>query len=259
MLETMVVTSGGNMEGKTTFAMNMAILLTQNEYEVTVIDFDPSMVALNNIAQIEDIPLTLTNFLNGEAELEDIIYSGLANVRTIAAGMKASELKKLKKREVKDFLEKIADESDVVIFDVPGGLDEEMVVAMSASISHILVVRPKIASLRNALGVMMAGYKLKTEMIGVTVNRYSENSEVEIEDIEKLFGEVITLIPEDDAVKKALSYSRPVVVASPMAESSEAIKEGVEKILEKLSSYDEREMDKRELISKKRLLSTFVG
>lgn len=257
MLETIVVTSGGNMEGKTTLVMNLAVLLAQNEYEVTVIDFDPSMVALNNIAQIEDIPLTLNNFFSGEVELDDIIYSGLARVKVIPAGMK---LKDLRKRErVKDVLERIADESDILILDVPGGLDEEMIIAMSASLSQIIVLQPKVASIRNAIAVKMVGDKLNTEMMGVVVNKYYENPEVEIDDIEKLFGEILALVPEDATVKKALSYSRPAVVASPMSEASNAFKEGVEKILEKLSSFDERELNKRDLISRKRLFSTFVG
>lgn len=257
MLECIVVTSGGNMEGKTTLVMNLAVLLAQNEYEVTVIDFDPSMVALNNITQIEDIPLTLNNFFSGEVELDDIIYSGLARVKVIPAGMKLKDL--MRKEGVKDTLERIADESDVLIFDVPGDLGEEMIIAMSASLSQITVLQPKVASIRNAIAVKMVGDKLNTEMMGVVVNKYYENPEVKIDDIEKLFGEILALVPEDATVKKALSYSRPVVVASPMSEASNAFKGGVEKILEKLSSFSEVELERRELISRKRLLGTFVG
>ncbi len=256
MFETIVVTSGGNMEGKTTFVMNSAVLLAQNEYEVTVIDFDPSMVSLNNIAQIEDIPLTLNNFFSGEVEIDDVIYSGLARVKVIPAGMKLKDLRN--KEGVKALFERIIDESDILIFDVPGGFDEEIVIALSACNSQILVLQPRVASIKNALAVKMAGDKLNTEMMGVVVNKYSENSEVEVEDIEALFGEILALVPEDPAVKKALSYNRPVVVASPMGESSSALKEAVERIVEKLSNFDERAMEKRDLISRKRLLNTLV-
>ncbi|WP_202320229.1 nucleotide-binding protein [Archaeoglobus neptunius] len=255
MFETIVTASGGSKDGKSTVVMNLAVLLAQY-FKISVIDFDPSFVVLNCLTQIEDVPLTLKNFVKGDAEIEDVIYGGLSRVYVVPAGMNLKEFRK--EGKLKEFFERISERSDIIMFDIPDGFGEDAVIAISACTSSIVVLRPEVGSLEKSLYVMKVSEKMKNDVIGVVVNGKSENDGVEIEDIENLIGVVLAEIPHDSAVKQAVSVSRPVVFSSPMSSASIALKGASERIAEWLRSFGKRERDKRDMAAKKRLLDIFV-
>lgn len=251
MKEVVTIVSGGSMEGKTTLAINLAILMAQKGYKVALMDFDREYPAAMSIGQIDDIPLTVKNVLEGFAEAEDVFYSGISGVEVIPVGM---DIKELRRARMSDLLERVVDSADIVFLDIPGGFDEETVVAISASSSVLAVLQPLKASLQGAIYILPAVQKLKADFAGVVVNNRGEMGEVEVEDIRTLFGNVLGEIPNDEAVRKSMKSGRPLVFSSPMSEASGAIKQLADAFNDWIKSLGEGE--RRELAARRRFLKT---
>ncbi len=158
MREVLAVVSGRSSEGKTTLVINLAVLMAQKDYRVAVIDFDPSLTALFTLCKVDDVPLTAKNTLDGFAALEDIFYSGISGVEVVPAGMGIKDFRKAKLREL---LEKVVESADILFLDIPGGFGDESVLAIYASTSVLVVMKPEVASLKAALPVPMIAEKLK--------------------------------------------------------------------------------------------------
>ncbi len=251
MQEVVTILSGSNEEGKTTLAINLAILMVQKGFRVALMDFDREYPAVISIGQVDDIPLTVRNILEGFAGVEDVFYSGISGVEVIPVGMSIKELRRAK---MNDFLERLVDSADILFLDLPGGFGEETVVAISASTSVLAVLQPLATSIQRALYIPPAVERLKANFAGVVVNNSGGENEVEIEDIKSLFGNVMGEIPEDEAVRKSTKAGRPLIFSFPESKASEAIKQLADAFDDWLRSLGESEI--RGLAARKRFLST---
>ena len=124
-VKTMVVTSAGPREGKTTTVINLGIIMAQAGPRVMIVDADFRRPSLHHIFGFlpngRKVLPGLSNLIVGNSRLQDVLLpSGFARVSLVPAGIvppNPNEL--LSSQRMKSVIEDLAEHADVVLFDSP--------------------------------------------------------------------------------------------------------------------------------------------
>ncbi len=232
MTRVIAVASGKGGTGKTVVTANLGVSLAELGKDVTLIDIDLAMANLELVLGMEGMPTTLQDVLAGEAKVEDAIYTGPGGVKVIPAGLSFDRLKSADPDLIRDVVAKLIDRTEFILIDCPSGLSKITLVGLESAEELLLVVNPDISSVTDALKTKIIAEKLKTQLTGIVVNRWTKSGfEMDKKEIEKILGgEVLVVIPEDPEVKKSVSFGQPVVLRSPDCPASKAIRELAAKI-----------------------------
>jgi len=177
---TLVVTSAGAGEGKTLTASNLALSLARDvNQSVLLVDLD---LQRSKVAQYFGFDIDIKNgigeYLNGSAEIPDIVYSpsGLERISIIPnRGTIEHSSDLLSGPRMKELLAWIRQQSDrtIVIFDMPPVLVDDDVLAFCPEIDAVLLVVAQGKTDRVALEKTMS-LLAETNLLGVVLNRCDE-------------------------------------------------------------------------------------
>lgn len=119
-LQSILITSSGPSEGKSTTSVNLAVSLAQTGNRVIIVDCDQRKPNVHKLFTISNIT-GLSNLLVGEATVDEaIIDSGVENLYILPAGRRPpnpSEL--LASEKMKTLLETLRETFDYIILDTP--------------------------------------------------------------------------------------------------------------------------------------------
>lgn len=120
-IKTIVVTSSGPSEGKSTIVSNLALTIAQSEKKVLLIDCDFRKPRINKILGLSNLK-GLTNIFMGEEKLSDVVHrdESVNNLSILTSGPippNPSEI--LGSKKMVEFLNKVKEEYDIVILDTP--------------------------------------------------------------------------------------------------------------------------------------------
>ncbi|TXL66759.1 CpsD/CapB family tyrosine-protein kinase [Cerasibacillus terrae] len=119
-LESILVTSSGPSEGKSTITANLAIVYAQQGKKILLIDADMRKPTVHYTFRLDNLR-GLSNVLVGENSLEQVVeFSGEENLDVISSGPippNPSEL--LASKKMQTFIEEAKENYDLVIFDTP--------------------------------------------------------------------------------------------------------------------------------------------
>lgn len=141
-------TSSAKSEGKTITAVNIAIALAQQvDTKVLIIDCDLRRPRVQSVLEIS-VDKGITNFLNFECEISDIIYnSKMDNLDAICCGTippNPSEL--LASDNMKDLIKELSNKYDYIIFDTPtiGVVIDALPIIIKQTDGVVMVVRDNV-------------------------------------------------------------------------------------------------------------------
>lgn len=169
-----VFTSSTKSEGKTVTSINVASALAQQvDTKVLVIECDLRRPRVNTALKLEPTP-GLTNYLNEECSLDDIIKdTKIDNLKAIAYGAippNPSEL--LASEAMANLIKTVEKEYDYIIFDTPPvGVVIDAIPILKASDGVVIVARnnsttyPELAKTKEIIE------RTNTKILGVIVNR----------------------------------------------------------------------------------------
>ncbi len=226
MGRTIAMASGKGGVGKTTVTANLGVALAKLGKKTLVVDADIAMANLSLLFGIQTAPITLHDVLVGDAELYDAIYDGPAGVKIIPSGLSLSSYRKVEPERISSVLSAVKNEYDFILIDVPAGIGDNAMAAMSAAGEMILVVTPDPASLADALKTKMVGERLGVRPMGTIINMVrgipGEASPDDVRQILEL--PVLGSIPDDNEVRRSFLMRRPqpVVLRKPDAKASRA-------------------------------------
>lgn len=167
-------TSPTKSEGKTVTSINVASALAQQvDTKVLVVECDLRRPRVNTALKIEPTP-GLTNYLNEECALEDIIKdTKIDNLKAIAYGAippNPSEL--LASEAMADLIKTAEKEYDYIIFDTPPvGIVIDAVPILKAADGVVIVARNNSTTYPELAKTVETVERTDAKIIGVILNR----------------------------------------------------------------------------------------
>jgi len=176
-LKTIVVTSSGPGEGKTTTTINLAITMAQSGSRVLLIDGDLRKPKLHKIFRVNNV-IGLTNVLVNELDYtQGVSKTDIDGLEVLPAGVippNPSEL--LSSNRMKQFLAKVKQDYDFVLVDTPPAAVVTDASILSAIVDGTLLVcasgQVPIEAATRAKGLLE---NVNANIIGVVLNKIPIN------------------------------------------------------------------------------------
>ena len=171
-LQTMLVTSPGPGEGKSTSAVNLAITMAQMGSRVVLVDADLRRPVVHSIFNM-DRRIGLTNILVGRASLDEaIIQTEINNLSIITCGTlppNPSEL--LGSSKMDNLLNELKNRFDIILFDSPPVIAVTDAAVLGSKLDGVILVVKSGQTDREAAFRAFALLKnVKTHILGALLN-----------------------------------------------------------------------------------------
>jgi len=177
-IRTLMVTSSGPSEGKSTTAAHLALAHAQQGRRTLLIDGDLRRPSIHRRFDVASTP-GLSNVLTSGTPWRSVIIrrEGLPTLDILPAGSPSRRAADLVGAELTALLEAAATEYDLVILDSPPLLGFPEPLQMAASVDGVLVVALAGRTNRNALGSAVTTLKrLRANVVGVVLNEVRADS-----------------------------------------------------------------------------------
>jgi len=177
--KSILVTSSQPLEGKTTSASNLALSLSENGKSVILIDADLRKPRIHKLFANGNSGANghgLSNFLVGEAQLDEIIHNNEnLGVNIVTSGtIPPNPAELLGSNKMRELIDKLLEKFDFVIMDgapVIGFADSRLLARLVDGV--VLVTSVGVTQRNNLKSVIDELYKVGGNIIGTVVNRQS--------------------------------------------------------------------------------------
>lgn len=226
MARVIAISSGKGGVGKTTLVSNLSAALAQ--YGKSVVALDANLTTSNLALHLgmHLYPRTLHDVFEGKASISDVTYPHKTGFKIVPADISFRKLRNVKSHEYVDIFYKLLEENDFILIDSPAGLGRDSLAAIEAADELITITNPELPAITDALKMSIIANNYSTHNLGAVVNRIKgESHEVPMDHIEKMLGlPIISKIPEDKEVRKAIALKEPVVSYNPRSPAAQHIK-----------------------------------
>jgi len=178
--KTLVVTSAVKGEGKTTMAVNLALILAMKGYEVLLVDGDLRNPSVNRTLQIEGSGKGILEILQGKTDLSRAaVQYGDTTLRVLGGGSPQKDpLALLGSEDMRKLLDEAGERADYVILDTPPcGVTADAAILSRMADGALMVVRQDYVRTDKILygidsiadtGISLLGYILNGVKAGIT-------------------------------------------------------------------------------------------
>jgi septum site-determining protein MinD len=233
MARVIVINSGKGGVGKTTTAINLGASLNKLNQEVIIVDanLNTPNVGLQLGAPI--VPITLNHVLKGKAEIEEAIYEHSSGTKIIPSSLSVKELTKFNTKKIPEIAKKLSGLCDFVILDCAAGFGEEVMASLDAADEVLMVTNPEMPAVTDALKAVKVAREKGKNVTGVVVTRHSNAKyEMPLSSIKSMLEtQIIGVVPEDKAVKEALTRRDAVVHTHPRSRVSKKYEEIARRVM----------------------------
>lgn len=247
------VTSGKGGVGKTSLSVNMATEFARRGHRVIVVDCDLGLANTHILAGIKP-SRTLSDYVEGRAELADVILDGPAGVKYISGGSGVKEMADLDqggRNTILGALQDLRPFCDLLLVDTAAGVSRSVTDFVSVSDHTIVVTTSNFAAIADAYGIIkiLVQEGCRSPMHCV-VNRVRSPEEAEQVFVklkgcaERFLGFELNwlgLLPEDHSVEGAVLKRLPFAEAFPGSVATRYLKKlvtGLERYLPKVPQAD---------------------
>jgi flagellar biosynthesis protein FlhG len=236
-VKVIAVTSGKGGVGKTNVSVNLSVAMAQRGRRTLLFDAD---LALANVDLMLGLKPRgdLSQVLDGQLDLEDILLEGPEGVRIVPATSGISRLAELGAREQSGLISAFSTlpiSVDVLIVDTAAGIDGRVLGFCQAAHEVLVVVCDEPASITDAYALM----KVLSQERGVRRFQVLANAVTSSEHGTRLYRKLLAAcdrflqvsmgyagcVPEDPWLRRAVRAQQAVVQAYPSCSSARAFKE----------------------------------
>ena len=176
-----VMTSACPEDGKTTVAVNLALMFAFSDAKVVLVDADIRKGRISRFFHRKSSP-GLADYLSGQISLADIThkYKENENLSYITCGTHAPRpYELLESEEMTHFIEELKKQYDYVIIDTPPLLVVSDAIALATQADGTVVVTRYEMSYLNDIGKTLEKLSFaKANVLGVVVNDYTVNEKL---------------------------------------------------------------------------------
>lgn len=172
-IKSIVITSSGPGEGKSTVISNLAITMAQADKKVLLIDADLRKPRINKVFNIANLS-GLTNVLSENLDYKTIVVSTeVSNLEILTSGpIPPNPAELLGSNRMKSFLEKVGEDYDMVLIDAPPiGIVTDAAVLSTKCDGVILVCAVGQAMTNAAKNAKELLQKVNANILGVVLNK----------------------------------------------------------------------------------------
>ena len=172
-IKTILVTSPGPQEGKTTTLCNLGIAIAQNKQRVLLVDADMRRPRMHETFGAKN-DNGLSSFISGQVPFDDVVQkTKIENLSIVSGGVvppNPSEL--LTSHKMKEFITKAGEKFDFIMIDTPPvGMLTDAVIVAGLTDGVIMVVESGKTSKRILGRVNQLLEHVKVKVIGVVFNK----------------------------------------------------------------------------------------
>ncbi len=176
----LIITSSCPEDGKTTVAVNLAMMFALSNAKVILIDADIRKGRVSNFFKVKNAP-GLVDYLSGQASLEEITHTSVHNnnLTFIPSGTRTPRpYELLESEEMKALLQELKAKYDYVILDTPPLVVVSDALALTSEVNGTIVVcRHESSYVKDIANTLDKLNFAKANVLGVVVNGYN-NSKV---------------------------------------------------------------------------------
>ncbi|MBQ7923871.1 MAG: CpsD/CapB family tyrosine-protein kinase [Clostridia bacterium] len=176
-----VMTSACPEDGKTTVAVNLALMFAFSDAKVVLVDADIRKGRIARFFHRKSAP-GLADYLSGQISLEDVThrYKENENLSYITCGTHAPRpYELLESEEMSKFIEDLRKKYDYVIIDTPPLLVVSDAIALATQADGTVIVTRYEMSYLNDIGKTLEKLTFaKANVLGVVVNDYTVNEKL---------------------------------------------------------------------------------
>ncbi len=236
-VKVIAVTSGKGGVGKTNISVNLAVAMAQRGRSTLLLDADLGLANVDVLLGLQP-SANLSQVVNGELGLEEIIIDGPAGIRIVPAASGVSSMSMLGAREQGGLISAFAGLPfgvDVMVVDTAAGIDGTVMGFCQAADQVLVVVCDEPASITDAYAMV----KVLSRDRGVKRFQVLCNRVRDVGHGAALFRKLVTVcdrfldvalehcgnVPEDASLGRAVRLQRAVVEGFPSSPSGRAFKE----------------------------------
>jgi len=173
-LQTILITSAGPGEGKTSIAANLSATMAQDNHRVLLVDADLHRARLHQVFHVSN-ERGLTSLLRGDADLKDCaIETDATNLYLLPSGPTPPNASSglLRSRRMTKLMEEFQSFADVVVFDSPPVLSSSDAIVLGSRTDGVLLVLDSRSSQRPAaVRAVEALGNVDATILGVVLNK----------------------------------------------------------------------------------------
>ncbi len=172
-IKTILVTSSGPGEGKTTIAANLAAIIAQGGKRVILIDADLRKPRIHRILGIPN-RVGLSDVFRGHLDLQSAIHSfdGADGLSVITSGsLPPNPAELLGSAKMIQILEELKGQADVVVIDCPPSLVADAQVLAAKVDAVLLVIQPGYTHIDSAKATLEQLDRADAKVVGAVLNK----------------------------------------------------------------------------------------
>jgi capsular exopolysaccharide synthesis family protein len=176
-LHTLLVTSPGPGEGKTTTATNLTEIIAQGERNVILVDADLRSPKVHRYFSLPN-KVGLSDLFRGNLELQTVkqICEGNSNIEVITSGdLPPNPAELLGSTRMEQILDEIRSSSDMIIIDTPPSLVSDSTILSAKVDGVILVIQSGKTNIAHARAALEQLNRVDARVLGVVLNRIPRN------------------------------------------------------------------------------------
>ncbi|ELZ73998.1 hypothetical protein C457_01915 [Haloferax prahovense DSM 18310] len=215
MARVYAVASAKGGVGKTTTTANLGTTLAMAGHDVVVVDGDLGMPNLAGALGVDPDGATLHDVLTGEAAVEAAVYEGPAGLSVLPGSNALEAFATANAKELEPVVSALEASYDIVIIDTGAGLSDDTFVPLKLADEVVLVSTTERESLGDTEKTRQLAERIGADVVGVVLTRVNQSNPNADVVASLLDAGVIAVVPEDPAIREALSTQIPVVARSP--------------------------------------------
>lgn len=243
-VQVIAVTGGKGGVGKTNLSVNVSMALAEMQRRVVLLDADLGLANVDVLLGIKS-PYNLSDVLNGECELRDVLIDAPGGIKVVPASSGVQHMTQLNAQQHAALINAFSDldqQLDVLVIDTAAGISDTVVSFVTAAHEVVVVVCDEPSSITDAYALI----KLVSTEYQQTRFRVVANMTRTLSEGQNLFNKLqlvcdrfldVTLqyighIPFDENVRKAVQKQTPLLQFAPRCRASQAIRGIAEKMVD---------------------------
>ena len=210
--------------GKTTTTANLGSTLAGTGADVVVIDGDIGMANLGAALGVQPDGVTLHDVLSDAAEPAAAAYDGPAGLTVVPGDTSLKAFAAADPQRLDAVVEAFAD-ADYILIDVGAGVSHETGVPLSIADAVILVSTPERDALVDTEKTRQLTDRLGGVVAGAVITRTDEATPLEEVVSGTLTADVLTTIPDDEAVRESIAVGEPLSSYAPHSDAAAAYRQ----------------------------------